>query len=102
MTTTTTVARTILQQLGGNRFIAMTGAHTLTDHGEALSFRIPERTTRDHINYVKIELLPIDEYELTFGRIHNRNYVVVTTIDFVPVENLRETFTRFTGLETQL
>ena len=38
----TTIATTILQQLGGSRFIAMTGAKNLVAEENALIFRLPE------------------------------------------------------------
>lgn len=36
----TTIAQTILTQLGGNRFLAMTGAKQLVDLGNGLQFAI--------------------------------------------------------------
>ena len=59
-----TIAKTILQQLGGNKFVVMTGAKSLCGGENYLSFRIPGTMTRDRINYVKITLNSMDLYDV--------------------------------------
>ena len=44
------VARTILSQLGGNKFAAMTGAKNFVDCGDALSMRIGRNKTSSKTN----------------------------------------------------
>jgi len=53
-----TVANTILEQLGGRKFIAMTGARNFVGDFSGLSFRLPGAGgyCKDSINCVKIEL----------------------------------------------
>lgn len=99
-----TVSQTILAQLGGNRFLAMTGAKNLTTGGNDLSFRLPGNPgfVRDGINYVKIELNGSDLYDVTFGRIHGTKYTVKATVEDLYFDSLQEVFTRYTGLETSL
>ena len=41
MATDLTVANTILQQLGGNKFRVMTGAKNFVGSNDALTFRLP-------------------------------------------------------------
>lgn len=45
------ISNTILEQLGGGRFVLMTGAKHLVSHSDALSFRLPSRFAKDGINY---------------------------------------------------
>ena len=40
------IAQTILQQLGGNAFVAMTGSRNLLDCGSSLRFNLPRIFTR--------------------------------------------------------
>lgn len=97
-----TVSKTILQQLGGNRFVAMTGARNLTGHKNALSFRIPGNMTKKGINWVKITLNPMDTYDLEFGRIRGMRYHCVDRIDGIYDDMLPDSFRRVTGLETRM
>ena len=97
------IADTILAQLGGRMFIAMTGAKHFTfgEKGE-LSFQLPARFAKDGINGVRIELTAADDYTLTFSRINVRAREMVKTIateEGVFCDTLRSTFTRVTGLD---
>jgi hypothetical protein len=102
------VAGTILNQLGGNRFIVMTGAKHLIYHmhegNPCLSFQLPKRFAKDGIDAVRIALLPSDTYGVVFMKMA-RNGSSLTTVrefDDVYCDQLREIFTRTTGLETSL
>lgn len=99
-----TVATTILQQLGGRRFTAMTGAKTLVAHPAALSFRLPGTPgfVKNGINYVKVQLNAEDTYDVTFVRLRGVNFVVVHESKSVYFDQLQELFTRHTGLATSL
>lgn len=108
------VADTILAQLGGRRFVVMTGASSFS-HGEfgpadsnrrdpGLSFRLPARSSNG-VAGVIITLDPSDTYRIRFlGPCRAPSYTVKTIADLdgVYVDVLRETFTRYTGLETSL
>lgn len=94
-----TVAKTILEQLGGRRFIAMTGASLFAGTAKSLKFRIP-RT--NGINVVLIELNAMDEYELTFSRIHGTTHKIVEEVTGIYCDQLQEIFTQYTGLATHL
>jgi hypothetical protein len=96
------VAQIILAQLGGGRFIAMTGAKQLGDHGNGLSFKLPARFAKQGINFVKITLTPADLYDIEFGTIRGLNYTVKATVEGIYCDMLREIFTDKTGLETSL
>jgi len=97
------IAKTIIEQLGGNRFAAMTGAKNFTSLGNGLSFKLPGAGfTKNSINYVKIILDPSDTYTVEFGKIRGINYKVINTLNDVYFDQLQEIFTRETGLNTHL
>jgi hypothetical protein len=99
-TLTEGVAKEILNQLGGNRFIAMTGAKNLIDGGKYLALKLPR--AKDSINYVKITLTSMDLYDIEFGRIRANQYKVVKKVDGVYNDQLQSIFTKVTGLYTRL
>jgi hypothetical protein len=99
------IAQTILAQLGGNRFIAMTGAKNLTSSDNALSFKIGRNSSR--ANCVRIELTPSDTYTMTFqraARSKTQGFQIkeVEKIEGVYCDQLQSIFTKVTGLETHL
>ena len=98
----TSVAQTILEQLGGRRFMVMTGAKNCLNHGDALSFKLPSRFARDGINYVKIVLNQDDLYDLEFGKIWGTKYTVLQRKTGIYNDMLRTVFTNVTGLDTHL
>jgi hypothetical protein len=97
-----TVADTILQQIGGNKFKAMTGAKHLADHGNGLSFKLPARFARDDINYCKITLTAADLYDVEYGRLTGFDYEIVKETTGIFADQLRENFRDVTGLDTNL
>lgn len=92
-----TVANTILAQLGGNKFLAMTGAKHLLGGKDSLSFQLPGAA--NGIKFVSIYLTPADTYNMHF---HNLKGVVVKTHSDVYWDQLQELFTAQTGLYTHL
>ena len=62
-----TVARSILDQLGGARFVAMTGARELVGSADSLTFKIGVNPKR--VRQVRVTLTPADLYSVTFFRI---------------------------------
>lgn len=57
------VARTILAQLGGNRFIAMTGAKRFVFSENSLCIHMPKMVGAP-VNRLKITLTPMDDYKV--------------------------------------
>lgn len=98
------IADTILQQLGGNKFTTMTGANNYLSHSKegALSFRISSKITSNKCNYVKITLNGNDLYDVYFGKIHKYTLKDISAFDDIGVENLVALFERETGLYTKL
>jgi len=91
-------AETTLQHLGGNRFIAMTGANNFLKGDNFISFKLPN--AKNGIKYVKVELDEArDLYNMTFM---NRSGNVVKKTDGLYFDQLQEVFTENTGLDTHL
>lgn len=99
------VAETILDQLGGNRFRAMTGARDFVGSERNLTFGLP-RYPGLKINKVRVTLDESDTYTVEFMRLARRGGVpTITTLEAVSgvyADSLREVFERQTGLATSL
>jgi len=100
------IANTILHQLGGSRFISMTGARDLLAIDAGLQFKLPSRFAKDGINFVKIELADSDTYTMTFGRIYSANgmpgFKEHSVEALVFADSLQAMFTSCTGLDTHI
>ena len=62
-----TVARSILDQLGGERFVAITGARELVGSADSLTFKLGVNPKR--VSQVRVTLTSADLYSVTFFRI---------------------------------
>ena|SRR5690348_11826864 len=96
------VAETILEQLGGNRFIVMTGARGFLDAGNALRFRLPSNFASRGINAVSVTLNGADTYDLVFSKVRGSSVTEVAAVTHVYVDQLRDVFRSETGLDTTL
>lgn len=105
------VAQTILQQLGGKRFVMMTGAKDFVamhvGDNPALRFKIPGNMTKGGVNMVQISLNGGDLYDVEFFRVR-KTKTRGTSVASVQVHNdifcdmLEDVFERATGLYTRL
>jgi hypothetical protein len=96
------IAKTILEQLGGNRFVAMTGAKNFGDTGNGLAFQVPASLTKNRINAVKVVLDPSDTYTVKFLRITSKELKTVSQHSMIYCDQLKELFESETGLLTHL
>jgi hypothetical protein len=96
-----TIAQTIYQQLGGNKFKVMTGAKNFYADGDGLSFWIP---LKNGINNINITLDVDDTYRMTFNKFNTKKLhnVIVYTVTGVYFDQLQKIFTDQTGLDTHL
>lgn len=101
------VARTILQQIGGKRFIAMTGCSNLIDMGNGLRMNISRnKTSANRLEIILDECT--DTYTMRFYRhTFSKKTFEVSTKDIALLEGiycdmLEEIFTSTTGLYTRL
>lgn len=110
-----TVAKTILAQLGGNRFIVMTGSKNLVSDTNSLSMRLSKNNSK--AEYLVITLNAMDTYDMVFKKevkklnkdmasigikFYDRSIVDVETFDGVYNDMLQDIFTKVTGLRTSL
>lgn len=97
---TNQIAPTILAQLGGGRFLAMTGAKGLLGLPNGLAFQIGRNATR--ANRVRVTLDASDTYTITTSRYAKLNVTPVAKLEGVYAEDLQRAFTDLTGLDTHL
>ncbi len=89
-------AQVLLRQLGGNKFIAMTGAKNFTLGKEGLGFKIGRNSKA--VNHVQIQLNGKDLYDMTF----RKGTRVLNTANDVYGDQLQKMFTKYTGMYTRL
>ena len=94
------VAKTILQQLGGNKFIAMTGAKNFGSSKNSLQFKIGKNSKS--ISHVIITLKSSDLYDVEFIRMRGTSRKVVKKLKGVYADMLQKIFTKYTGMNTRL
>jgi len=98
------IANTILNQIGGRKFVVMTGAKDFIDLKNGLQFRLPSTPhyTRDGINSVRVTLEADDTYKVEFWKVRGINAKQVASVDQVYADNLQHIFSTYTGLATRL
>jgi len=101
------VAAEILKQLGGNKFMAMTGAKEFGFCSRGLGFKIGRNSSK--ANYVQINYdQGKDLYTVIFTKNTFSNKTFEMTIkelgkfEGVYCDKLQEIFTNFTGMDTHL
>lgn len=95
-----TAANTILEQLGGNKFRAMTGAKDFVGDTRALQFRLPKNPKG--VTNVRIELADDDTYTVKFFKIRKWDVTALGEQAMVYADSLRAVFESGTGLRTTL
>jgi len=103
MATDTTVAKTILEQLGGRKFLVMTGANNLIGSSNSLKMRLPNALCDGkRCSGIIITLDPSDTYTVQAVYIRKLEMKILKTVSNVYCDNLQEVFTSLTGLYTSL
>ena len=95
----TPVAQTILDQLGGRRFLVMTGAKNLVYSDNSLQMSLPRNKAK--ANKLIIKLNDLDLYDVEFGSIRGVNYTVKARTENVYNDMLVSMFEGTTGLYTK-
>jgi len=107
-----TVATTILEQLGGNKFIVMTGAKNLLADKNSLSMRLPRNMSK--ANNLKITLNGMDLYDMEFtnfnaggfniktGKTRPMRNDIIEKVEDIYCDQLQDIFTSVTGMYTHL
>lgn len=104
MTENQRIAQTILEQLGGARFLVMTGAKNLVAIERGLRMKLPANITKDRRNYFEIVLNGKDLYDLEAFRVvpsKPDRHKIMTGKD-VSADMLQAFFTQITGLDTRI
>ena len=95
------VAKTILEQLGGNKFRMMTGAKNFMGFTEGLVMKIGRNSSNS--NYLKITLNSMDTYDMEFAKLTRMGEKKsVTEYNNIYCDMLTDQFTAHTGMYTSL
>ena len=95
------VAKTILEQLGGNKFRMMTGAKNFMGFTEGLVMKIGRNSSNS--NYLKITLNSMDTYDMEFAKLTRMGEKKsVTEYNNIYNDMLTDQFTTHTGMYTSL
>ncbi|EDJ1003505.1 hypothetical protein GE856_23330 [Salmonella enterica] len=97
------IAVETLNQLGRNKFIAMTGAKNFVwlEKG-SLIFKLPSNFARNGINLVRIKLEPSDTYNIDFLKSRGASLKSIASFEMIYCDQLQEIFTVTTGCYTHL
>jgi len=93
------VAQTILRQLGGNKFIAMTGSKNFVSNTKENSLTMKLTRNKLSASHLRIKLTANDDYTMEF---FGRTGTIKKTIEGVYCDMLQDIFTEVTGLYTYL
>lgn len=96
------IAQEIIAQLGGSRFMAMTGAKNFLCGASHVAFRLPSRFARDGINLVRIDLDEMDTYTVRFSKLWGAKETVIAEHTGIYCDTLQRLFSDATGLDTHL
>ena len=96
------IANTIVRQIGGRRFMAMTGVKKFIMNSQGgIEFKIGRNKSK--ANHVMINYnFGKDLYDVSFGKIRAGKYTTLETIEEVYCDMLEDIFEDFTGLYTRL
>lgn len=95
------ISETILEQLGGQKFVAMTGCKNLRTNGNDLIINLPKNKSK--ANLLKIKLVN-DLYNMEFLNFNKKtcNIKTIENYNCVYAEQLKGLFESVTGFYTSL
>lgn len=104
-----TIANTILEQLGGARFIVMTGSKDFVGDKNSLTMKLARNASK--ANMLKITLTSMDDYTVEFYRYSAGHFTksyewkeakrtTIRQFTGIYCDQLQELFTEVTGLYT--
>ena len=95
------IAKTILEQLGGNKFRVMTGAKNLMGFENGLVMKLGRNSSNS--NYLKITLNSMDTYDMEFAKLTRMGEKKsITEYNNIYNDMLTAQFTAHTGMYTSL
>ena len=96
-----TVANEIFRQLGGQKFVTMTGANSFIDLENGIRMKIGRNKT--NANLFEVVLNSMDTYDVTFAKLTRLGeWKSVREYKNVYNDSLVELFERHTGMYTKL
>lgn len=95
------ISEIIFEQLGGNKFLAMTGAKNLISLPNGLTFALPKYALFK-INRITITLNEKDLYDVNFCNLYGLKRTEIKTVNDVYCEQLKSVISENTGLATSL
>jgi hypothetical protein len=97
-----TIARNILEQLGGNKAKVMIGIRSMVAHPDGFSFGWKCRGAKNRATNCWITLTPADTYTVEFFRTWRGNVTSVGKFEDIYNDSLITLFERETGLDLRL
>lgn len=95
------ISNTIFAQLGGNKFLAMTGARMVySDRG--LAFKMPRGSTKNRCTHVDIKLNSSDLYDVRYLKLVKMDLREIKSFQDIHATDLGRNFTEATGLDIHL
>ena len=95
------IAKTIFEQLGGNKFRVMTGAKNLMGFENGLVMKLGRNSSNS--NYLKITLNSMDTYDMEFAKLTRMGEKKsVSEYNNIYCDMLTDQFTAHTGMYTSL
>lgn len=94
------IATTILNQIGGRQFIAMTGSKNFVNTGNGLLMKLSRNAAG--AQYLKITLNAWDLYDMEFYSVRGVDIKVKQNVSGVYADQLATIFESTTGLFTKL
>ena len=92
----------LLQQLGGNKFIMMTGAKNLAVDKAKNTLHMKIGRNAKGISHLRIKLTGADLYDMEFLQIRAGNIKVKAKVKGIYADQLQKMFTKHTGMYTSL
>lgn len=95
------IAKTILNQLGGNKFVVMTGSKNFVAHTNGVNMKLTKNKCK--AKWLLITLNGLDLYDMKFYSVDkDLNKIVKEEFKDVYCDQLQQFFTKATGLYTSL
>jgi hypothetical protein len=97
-----TISAEIMKQLGGKRFVIMTGAKNIVNRPNGVTMSLPRNVTGGM--QCCITLNSTDLYDIDFFSLHRKTFVIQYKKRFtdIGVENLSDVFSQATGFAVRL
>ena len=92
----------LLQQLGGNKFIMMTGAKNLAVDKAKNTLHMKIGRNAKGVNHLRIKLTGADLYDMEFLQVRAGKVKVKAKVKGIYADQLQKMFTKHTGMYTSL